>query len=170
MNRVVLAGYLADDPKILNSSNSNFIGARIVIAIKDSKDFNDNTHFINCVTWNNVASYVQRNLKRGDFVVADGRVQVSKFINKEGKKISQIQIVVDSINSPGTRRNSSGITQEFSTKELTNIDNAFPDTADIDINLDDAFSLNEINDLNNKLNDDKNDSDKDIPWSDDLEN
>lgn len=177
MNRVVLAGYLADDPKALNSANNAFVGVRIVIATKDSRDRgNDVTHFLNCVAWSNVASYVQRNLKRGDFVVADGRVRVNKFVNNEGKNVSRIEIVIDAINSPGSRRNSNGVTQQFTTKELSNIDNAFPDTIDIDLNLDEAFSLQEVSNPTIEVDEEKNNVNKendlknDLPWSDDLEN
>ncbi|WP_027123899.1 single-stranded DNA-binding protein [Mycoplasmoides pirum] len=169
MNRVTLAGYLAQDPTPLNSSSKNdFVGVRFTVAVKDLRDRNiGETHFLNCVAWSNTASYIQKNLKRGDFIVGDGRIRMNKFVNSEGKNISRTEIVIDTVAAPGSRRNSNNVTQQITTTELENIDNAFPDTIDIDLNLDEAFSVKEVDkeDTNNP----KENKENTLPWSDDLE-
>lgn len=173
MNRVNIAGYLSDDPKQLNSSlDSSSIGSRFSVAIKDLKNNND-TYFINCIAWAQTANYVLRYLKRGDFVVIDGRIVVRKYLNTEGRNISITQVVVDTIRS-GTRRsekelNFNDITSKISNNKrmsnnTQNIDEAFPDT--VDLNLDEAFDSKEIDDVNDEEIDDLSDS---VSWSDDLE-
>ncbi len=111
---------------------------------------------------------MQNNLKRGDFVVADGRVRIRKYVNNEGKNISTTDIVIDSILTPGSRKLASGYTQPIPSVELENIDEAFPDTADVDLNLDDAFSVKEV-ETDPKPTEKTKAKKVNLPWEDDLE-
>lgn len=193
MNRVFLAGYLASDPSSVPTSTGT-MGTRISIAAKDARNSSE-THFVNCVAWQQTAKFISTYLKKGDFLVVDARLTVNKYISKEGKNVSSLSVVIDSVRTTNTNKTRIQSTNDFSQfskgihnknqfenymeEEVANLEAAFPDTVDLDVS--DAFVTKSVTDnlittnLDNKpvakktskIQDEENDDD--LSWQDDLD-
>lgn len=86
----------------------------------------------------------------------DGRITVRNYVNAESKKISTMDITVDVLRSGGK---SSGNYEGYATtktnltREVASLDEAFPEN--VDLNLDDAFGIKEIEPQASKNNHDE---------------
>lgn len=181
MNRASIAGYLANDPLTLSTSTGS-PGARINIAAKDLRN-NNETYFISCIAWQQQANFILTYLKKGDFVVIDGRITVRKYTSKEGKIVSSTDVVVDTIRSANSSKtnpryfsepnsfansNNKTTTNLPSNEELQNLNDAFPET--IDLNLEDAFDTKDVSDKATKKQESDDISEEDqVVWADDLD-
>ena len=96
MNKVFLVGNLTADP-IPKQTTTGKTLVNFTIACNDNIQGKDHTNFFNCVAWNQQANYLASYVKKGDTLAIDGRLNKRSYINKEGKNISLIEIVVDSI-------------------------------------------------------------------------
>ena len=96
MNKVFLVGNLTADP-IPKQTTTGKTLVNFTIACNDNIQGKDHTNFFNCVAWNQQANYLASYVKKGDTLAIDGRLNKRSYINKEGKNISLIEIVVDSV-------------------------------------------------------------------------
>lgn len=110
MNRVVLSGYLAADPK-QNFTSKGHEQSLFTVAVADIKNYNE-SYFIPCVAWNRQAKFINENLKKGSLVVIDGRLVRRSYTDSEGKNVYIIEIQVDSIKVFSTKKNSNSSEQE----------------------------------------------------------
>ncbi len=109
MNKVLLLGYLSNDPEIKNFeskiNNEESTLAKVNIAVNDNKN-RDVTYFVNCVAWNQVAKYIGEKLHKGDFVAIDGRLTNRNYVNNEGKKVYITEVQIDAIRNYGSKKSS----------------------------------------------------------------
>ncbi len=103
MNKVVLLGFLAQDPVGKEFPEKNLVTSNFSVAVTDSRNYNQ-SYFFNCVAWNQTADYVNSNLHKGDFVAVDGRLTNRSYINKAGAKVYVTEVVVETIRNYGSRK------------------------------------------------------------------
>ena len=107
MNKVLLLGYLANEPETKNfeskTNNEEQTIAKLTIAVNDNKNRNI-SYFINCVAWNQNAQYIGEKLHKGDFVAIDGRLTNRNYVNSEGKKVYVTEVQIDSIRNYGSKK------------------------------------------------------------------
>ncbi|MCQ2748380.1 MAG: single-stranded DNA-binding protein [Mycoplasmoidaceae bacterium] len=96
MNKVFLVGNLTADPLPKQTSTGKTL-VNFSVACNDNIQGKDHTNFFNCVAWNQQANYIASFVKKGNTVAIDGRLNKRSYVNKEGKNISIIEVVVDSI-------------------------------------------------------------------------
>ena len=96
MNKVFLVGNLTADPLPKQTSTGKTL-VNFTIACNDNIQGKEHTNFFNCVAWNNQANYLSSYVKKGDTIAVDGRLNRRSYVNKEGKNIYVVEIVVDSI-------------------------------------------------------------------------
>lgn len=83
MNIVILTGNLVDKPEFTVYADDKKI-ATCCLAVR--RDFNkEETDFINLVAFNRIAEYLEKYAHKGDKCEIQGRWQVSKWEDKEGK-------------------------------------------------------------------------------------
>jgi single-strand DNA-binding protein len=63
-------------------------------------------------------------LHKGDLVAIDGKLTRRSFVSKEGKTVYITEIVIDMINSIGSKRDNANATNKIPTKS---IDQSFPE-------------------------------------------
>jgi single-strand DNA-binding protein len=63
-------------------------------------------------------------LKKGDLVAIDGKLTRRSFVSREGKTLYSTEIVIDAINSIGSKRDNASLD---STNKTQSIDKAFPE-------------------------------------------
>lgn len=161
MNRITLVGRLASDPEARVTSKGN-PQSRLSIAVSDLRNWND-TYFFNCIAWQQNATYINNNLKKGDFIAIDGRLTNRNYVNNEGRKIYITEIIVDNIKNYGSSGNKKN-TIDKSSNNMVELNNSISES--VNINLEDAFgSANNTTKTNNK----ELKKSSTIDWEDDLD-
>lgn len=103
MNKVILLGFLSQEPVIKQFPEKNLVMTKFSIAVNDSRNYNQ-SFFFNCIAWNQTAEYVSVNLHKGDFVSIDGRLTNRSYINESGAKVYITEIIVDTIRNLGSKK------------------------------------------------------------------
>jgi len=130
MNKVFLVGNITADPAAKQTTTGKTL-VNFTVACNDNIQGKDHTNFFNCVAWNNQANYISTYVKKGDTVAVDGRLNRRSYVNKEGKNVYVVEIVVDSIKTVVKR--SKGSDDE----QLVSINDSFATTG---VNTDADFT------------------------------
>ncbi len=85
LNRIFLTGRLAADPDVRYTPNGAEV-AQFRIAVNRSyktkdnpNDWQQDTFFITIITWNRLAEKVEKNFKKGDLVLVEGRLNIRSY-------------------------------------------------------------------------------------------
>lgn len=117
MNKVFLVGRLVEDPKHFTTQKGHE-QSRITIATQDNR-VRTESYFFPCIAWQNSANFINTYLKKGDLVAIDGKLTRRSFTTRDGKTSYVTEIVIDTINSIGSKRDNQAATKS--------IDSAFPE-------------------------------------------
>lgn len=114
MNKVFLSGNLSRDPEVRYTQKGTAY-ARVGIAVNRpySKDKEKATDFFTVVAWDKTAEFCGNYLKKGSRVVIEGRLQPNSY-EKDGVKVSTVDIVVENIEFGDSKRQSSGGDDDYS--------------------------------------------------------
>ncbi len=101
MNKVILMGRLTRDPEVRYSGGDNSMTiARFGIAVdrrfRRGQDGAE-ADFFNCTSFGRQAEFVEKYLKKGTKVLLSGRIQNDNYTNREGQKVSSVQIIAEEI-------------------------------------------------------------------------
>lgn len=97
MNRICLIGRLTKDVEF--RENETLKQSKFILAV--NRDFSKNeenkTDFINCIAWNKLAETINKYVHKGDQLGIEGRLQVSKYQDKEGNNRYSTDVIIDKI-------------------------------------------------------------------------
>ena len=99
LNVVILMGRMTRDPE-LRRTNSGKPVASFAIAV--DRDFTPQgqekeTDFIDIVTWNGTAEFVEKYFKKGSMIALKGRLQLRDWTDKDGNKRRTAEVVADQV-------------------------------------------------------------------------
>lgn len=99
LNHITIMGRIAQDIE-LRRTNSGTAVANIAVAVE--RDFKNDagekeTDFIEVVAWKGTAEFAHKHLGKGRMVVISGRLQIRKYIDKDGNKRSAAEVVAESL-------------------------------------------------------------------------
>lgn len=117
MNKVILSGRFTKDPEQRMMSNQTEF-SRFSLACQSSfvnKDGERDTEFINCVAFGRTAEKINRYLKKGAMIVAQGRIKNSSYDAQDGTKRYTTDVVVDNFEFAGGVQNKTGQVQTQNT-------------------------------------------------------
>lgn len=100
MNKVIMDGYVANDPKV-DITQSGKKRASFNVAQRLSQD---KTQFVRVQCWDKTAEYAENYCKKGEFVVGEGRLSVYESTDMSGRKSSVIQVIIDRLERVNTHR------------------------------------------------------------------
>ncbi len=107
MNNTFFIGRLVTDPELKETDNGKKV-VNVTVAVPRSyknKDGNYDADFIDCTFWEHNAEYVSK-MSKGNELAVQGRTE-TKLYEKDGKKIKDYNVVVDSCkNLDKTKENS----------------------------------------------------------------
>lgn len=129
MNKVILIGRLARDPE-MRTTSSGISMTRFTIAVSrpfNAQDGQQQTDFINCITWRRQAENVAKYCAKGSQIAVEGRIQVGSYDAQDGTKRYTTDIVCDNVTFLGTK---SGNTN-FSNENYDNAGASSAPTADV---------------------------------------
>lgn len=111
LNRIIIMGRLVRDPE-LRTTQSGVSVTSFTLAV--DRDFSDKqsgektTDFIDVVTWRNTAEFVCKYFAKGRMAVAEGRLQIREWKDKDGNKRRTAEVVADSVYFADSKKESDG--------------------------------------------------------------
>lgn len=101
MNTFLGTGNLGQDPKALNGGGVAFsFASKEYFKKAENEQATENTTWINCVAFGQLASLIIKYVKKGSYVAVEGRYS-TKTIDKNGSKQTYTNIVVEKCDFPG---------------------------------------------------------------------
>ena len=99
LNKVILIGRLTNDPEFRYTGNENAVanfGLAMDRPFKNKQGENE-ADFINVVTWRRQAENVAEHLSKGSKAAVEGRIQSSKYEDKEGNNRVKVEVVAENV-------------------------------------------------------------------------
>ena len=103
MNKWIGKGRLTKDieVKYVQSNKGNIPVAQFSIACNRDKEHTD---FINCVAWDKRAEFLKQYFCKGQEILVEGRLQVRTWQDDQQKKHSITEVVVESVEFCGNKK------------------------------------------------------------------
>lgn len=97
-NSVILIGRLTRDPDVRYTNDQKAI-ARFTLAVdrKYSREGESTADFPPCIAFGRTAEFVEKYLKQGSKIAAEGRIQTGSYTNREGNKVYTTDVIVESV-------------------------------------------------------------------------
>lgn len=98
LNRINLAGRITRDLELRTTPSGVHVLSFTLACERDFKNSNGEreTDFIDCVCYRNTAEFISRYFRKGNMMIASGRLQIRNWEDKDGNKRRNAEIVVDS--------------------------------------------------------------------------
>lgn len=135
LNRVVLVGRMTRDPELRRTGNGTAVTSFTIAMNRNftSQNGERQADFIPCVVWNKAAENTARYCSKGSLVGVDGRLQSRQYENQDGRKITVIEVVCDSVQFLETRSQASTRQVQQPVQPQNNFNDAFYDMKGMDI-------------------------------------
>ena len=110
LNRIVLLGRVVRDPELKHTPQNVPVCTFTLAVDRDIKGQNGErlTDFIDVVAWRSTAEFVARYLAKGRMAVAEGRLQIRDWTDKEGNKRRNAEVLASSVYFADSNRESTG--------------------------------------------------------------
>lgn len=100
LNHIIIMGRLTRDPELRNTSSGTPVVSFTVAVDRDfsGKDGGEKqTDFIDCTAWRGTAEFISKYFAKGSMIVVAGRLEIRNWIDKEGNKRRNAEVVADSV-------------------------------------------------------------------------
>jgi len=100
LNRVIIMGRLTRDPELRHTQNGTAVASFTLAVDRDfkSKDTGEKgTDFIDVVVWRQTAEFVSRYFAKGRMAVAEGRLQIRDWTDRDGGKRRSAEVIADNV-------------------------------------------------------------------------
>lgn len=99
MNCVQEIGRITADPEVKVSQSGKSI---LIFSLAVQRDYKNrsgeyDTDFFRCVAYQSSADYLGKYAKKGDMLAVSGSLRQNTYENREGKKVSSVEISVSSV-------------------------------------------------------------------------
>lgn len=98
INRVVIVGRLVRDPELRKTTSDKSV-VTFTVALDNIARANSEktTSFIPCTAWNNTAENVAKFMRKGSLIGVDGRLNQRSYTAQDGRKVSVVEVVAESV-------------------------------------------------------------------------
>lgn len=120
MNNVNIIGRLTKDVEVRKTSTNKSVSSfSIAVDNLATKDGEKTTSFFNCNAWNNVAETLSKYTRKGDRIAISGSL-IQRNYEKNGEKISVVEINVNSITLIENKKENASVNRENKSVENDN--------------------------------------------------
>ena len=120
MNNVNIIGRLTKDVEVRKTSTNKSVSSfSIAVDNLATKDGEKTTSFFNCNAWNNVAETLSKYTRKGDRIAISGSL-IQRNYEKNGEKISVVEINVNSITLIENKKENASVNSENKSVENDN--------------------------------------------------
>ena len=100
LNRIIIMGRLTRDPELRHTQTGTPVASFTLAVDRDFKDRNTGekgTDFIDVVAWRQTAEFVSRFFTKGRMAVAEGRLQIRDWKDRDGNNRRSAEVVADNV-------------------------------------------------------------------------
>lgn len=120
MNKVFLMGRLTADPELRTTpQGTNVTAFTIAVNRKFSKDGEKQADFLRCTAWRGQAEFICKYFKKGSMILVIGNIQTRSWEDRDGKKQSAGDIIIDEAYFTGEKKENMGENTEPSFDDFT---------------------------------------------------
>jgi single-strand DNA-binding protein len=104
LSKIVVSGRVVRAPEKRFTPNTNVAVTEFAIAVESPprQDGTIETQPVKVVTWRDLAERTAQDVKKGDMVAVEGRLQINNFTNSEGQKRRDAEIDANSVENLST--------------------------------------------------------------------
>ena len=102
MNKVYLSGNMTRDVEVRYTQGGKAY-ARGSIAV-NARRKDSPPDFFNFVAWDKTAEFLGKYFKKGARILIEGRLQTSKYENKDGVEVTSVEIVIENAEFAGGKK------------------------------------------------------------------
>ena len=107
LNKILICGRLTRSPEIKTlPSGSNVANFSVACDrdIKNKQTGEKETDFIECVAFGSTCSFIEKYVTKGRMVIAEGRLQIRTWKDKDGNNRKNAEVMVDNIYFADSKR------------------------------------------------------------------
>lgn len=111
LNKSIVMGRLTRDPDLRRTANGTAVVSFTLACDRDFKNKETGekeTDFIDIVAWRQTAEFVSRYFTKGRMAIAEGRIQIRPWVDKDGGKRKSTEIVADNVYFGDSKRDGDG--------------------------------------------------------------
>lgn len=99
LNRCIIMGRLTYDPELRHTQAGKSVTSITLAVDRDFKGKNGEkeTDFIDVVAWGATAEFLCSYFSKGRMAVAEGRLQIRDWTDKDGKKRKAVEVLADHV-------------------------------------------------------------------------
>lgn len=98
LNRVVIVGRLVRDPELRKTaSDRSVVAFTIALDNRTTNNGEKSTSYIPCTAWNSTAESIAKFMKKGSLVGVDGHLNQRSYTANDGRKVSVVEVIADSV-------------------------------------------------------------------------
>lgn len=126
--KAFVVGRLSRDPEFFGDGDKQ--RAIFSIAFNRGRDERRKSNFLDCIAWGKRAD-IMRDFEKGSGIFVTGDIEQDTYENKEGKKVSRVQINVSSITATTNLRRNDSKDESNGKPGEVRVGGAADETADI---------------------------------------
>lgn len=113
LNHITVMGRMTRDPETRYTRSNTPVCSFTLAVERDRKneDGSRTTDFIDCVAWRSTAEFISKYFRKGSMAVADGRLQLRDWTDKDGNKRRQAEILCENVYFGESKRTGGGLDQ-----------------------------------------------------------
>jgi single-strand DNA-binding protein len=94
LSKIVISGRVVKAPEKRFTPNNNVAVTEFTIGVDspNRQDGSVDTNFVKVITWRDLAERCAGEIKKGDVVAVDGRLQINNYTTAEGQKRRDVEI------------------------------------------------------------------------------
>ena len=98
LNRVVIVGRLVRDPELRKTASDRSVFAfTVALDNRTTNNGEKSTSYIPCTAWNSTAESIAKFMKKGSLVGVDGHLNQRSYTANDGRKVSVVEVIADSV-------------------------------------------------------------------------
>lgn len=116
LNHIVIMGRLVANPDTRTTPNGVSVTTFRLACDRDRKNKDTGereTDFISVVAWRNTADFVAKYFSKGRMVVAEGRLQIRPYTDKEGNKRTAAEVVAENVYFGDSKKDGDGPRNDY---------------------------------------------------------
>lgn len=111
LNKIIIMGRMTRDPELRHTQSGAAVASFTLAVDRDFKDKQTGekgVDFIDVVVWRNTAEFVSKYFDKGRMAVAEGRLQMRDWTDKDGNKRRSAEVLAENVYFADSKRESGG--------------------------------------------------------------
>lgn len=110
LNKIFIMGRLTRDPELRRTNSGTSVTSFTLAVDRDFKntDGTKDTDFVDCVVWRQTAEFVSKYFSKGRMAVVEGRLQMREWLDKDGNKRRNAEVIADNLYFGDSRSDNGG--------------------------------------------------------------